>query len=217
MKKLFLLFIGVVFLFADIGVLIKTKGIVKRKAANSIMKRSVHSGYKIKNGDTIYTFDSLAVIQLKDKSIIKLDKYSTISFAKHSIKQSKGRAYYKITHQKVKQLAVITPYTTIGVKGTIFVVSDKKQNNYVALKKGRISLTAQRGEYEIYSIKEKFAKYKQNLMNEFNEYKKQLQKEFVEYKKSFDLSAGKMVVFNGNKVYEKKIDPKIFEYFKNEF
>lgn len=207
-----------VFLFAEVGVLQNKKGIVKVKSAHTIMKKSARAGYKIKDGDTIYTYNSLATIKLNDGSIIKMDKFSEIKFKPKNISQNKGRAYYKITHQKVKELAVNTPYTTIGVKGTVFVVSSKKANNFVALKKGKISLTAKKGKYAIHkTTKDEFAEFKKNMMNEFNDYKKKLKKEFIEYKKSFDLDAGNMVIFNGNNVYEKRIDPKVFEYFENEF
>jgi len=217
MKKLLLLMIGI-FLFADVGVLIKKKGFVKIKSTNSIRKKSVNVGYKIKNGDTIYTYNSLAVIKLNDNSIIKLDRFTIIKFLSENINQSKGRAYYHIIHQNIKELAVSTPYTIVGVKGTIFVVSTLKNNNFVALKKGRVSLTAKKGKYAIHkNIKDEFAQYKSEMIVGFNEYKKQLQKEFIEYKKSFELESGKMATFEGKNVYEKKIDPKLFEYFENEF
>jgi len=217
MKKLLLLIVGI-FLFADVGVLVKKNGFVKIKPAHSIRKKSVNVGYKIQNGDTVYTYDSLAVIKLNDNSTIKLDKFTTIKFLPKNITQKEGRAYYQITHQKIKKLSVNTPYTTIGVKGTVFVVSSQKKDNFVALKKGKISLNSKKGKYAIHkTIKDEFAEYKKNMMDEFNEYKKQLQKEFIEYKKSFDLEAGKMATFDGNNVYEKKINPKLFEYFENEF
>jgi hypothetical protein len=218
MKKLFLVMIALSLFANEIGTLTYKKGIVKVKHIHSIVKKSLNIGDKIKAGDKVYTYNSLATIKLIDNSIIKMDKYSTIKFDK-KITQESGRIYYQISKQKHKILEVATTFTTIGVKGTTFIVDNNKTKS-VALKKGLISLTAPKGEYEIHIKKpiSEFEAYKNSINSEFNEYKKQLYKEFIEYKKSFNLKENHSVFFDGNKAYPlNAVDDKEFEYFEFEF
>ena len=217
MKKLIILLFSVIYLLAtQIGELTYKKGIVKVQHKNSIIKKSLKIGDKIFAGDKISTYNSIATIKLEDNSTIKLDKYSTIKFDK-KIFQTNGRAYYHITHRKNSILEVATAFTTIGVKGTIFIV-DANKTKKVALKKGLISLTSPKGKYEIHSnLKKQFITFQNNIYNEFDNYKKQLNKEFIEYKKSFDLHQNMEVTFDGNKVYKKKLDKNEFKYFEENF
>jgi hypothetical protein len=219
MKKIISLLLISTFLFAgEIGTLIYKQGLVKVQHQHSIRKKSLKLNDKILNGDKISTYDSIATIELNDKSIIKLDKYSTIKFDNNKFKQENGKIYYKITKRKQQTLKVATLFTTIGVKGTIFIV-DADKTKMVALKRGLVSLTAPKGKYEIHKKKlvDEYEAFKMGMNNEFNEYKKDLYKEFIEYKKSFDLKQNFMVTFDGNKAYEKKLNPKEFDYFENNF
>ena len=214
MKKLILILISLNLFANEIATLIYKKGIVKVKHPNSIIKKSLKIGDKIYSGDKVITYNSIATLKLIDNSIIKLNKFSTIKFGK-KISQN-GEIYYHIKKQKKNIIKVATEFTTIGVKGTIFIVDTNKTKS-VSLKKGKISLTAPKGKYEIHR-KSEFENYKKNINNEFEEYKKNLYKEFIEYKKSFDLSENHMVVFNGNKVYEKNYIPKNrFDFFEKKF
>ena len=108
---------------------------------------------------------------------------------------------------------MMTNFTTIGVKGTVFVVDNS--NKTIGLKKGVISLNAKEGVYKIHKLKKEFDNYKKSVMDEFNSYKKKMQKEFIEYKKSFDIKSNTMVIFSGkNEVYEKKLDNSMFKVFE---
>ena len=219
MKKITILLFSIVYILANqIGILSYKKGIVKVQHKGNIIKKSLKIGDKIYQEDKISTYNSIATIKLDDKSIIKLDKYSTIKFG-NKITQENGRVYYHITHRKNNILEVATAFTTIGVKGTIFIV-DANKTKQVALKKGLISLTAPKGKYEIHSyknIKSEFKAFQNNYYNEFNNYKKKMEKEFIEYKKSFELHQNMEVTFNGNKVYKKKLDNNEFKYFEENF
>lgn len=220
MKKLVLFCIMAMSLFANeiIGHLIFKKGLVKVQHTHSIKKSSLKINSPIYKGDKISTYNSLATIELNDKSIIKLDKYSTIKFT-NKIEQKTGKVYYHITKRKQKMLQVATIFTTIGVKGTTFIV-DSNKIKMVALKKGLISLTSPKGKYEIHKkrLLTEYELYKLEMSNAFNSYKKNLYKEFIEYKKSFDLKQNHLVTFNGNKVYEKELNAsKYFPYFEKNF
>jgi len=218
MKKIALLFVSLSLFANEIGTLTYTDGIVKVKHLHSIVKKSLKTGDKIETGDKILTYNSLATIKLKDSSILKLNQYSTIKFGK-KITQENGEVYYHISKQKHNLIQVATNFTTIGVKGTTFVV-DSNKTKAVSLKKGVVSLTAPKGKYEIHKKRKlsEFELYQLQMNSEFNEYKKQLYKEFIEYKKSFDLKENNTVTFNGNKVYEDKTLPKQkFRFFENNF
>ena len=218
MKKLYLLMISTI-LFANqnIGHLIFKKGLVKVQHPHNIRKYSLRINDNIQNGDKISTYNSIATIELNDKSIIKLDKYSTIKFNDDKFKQETGKIYYQITKRKLHPLKVSTLFTTIGVKGTIFIVDTKHPQ--VALQKGLISLTAPKGKYEIHKTKilDEYDSFKKSMNQGFESYKEILYKEFISYKKSFDLKQNFMVTFDGNKAYEKKLNPKEFNYFQNNF
>jgi len=212
MKLLSILLMAVILNAGFLGKVVYKKGIVKVKNNSSVVKKSVNVGYKIKKGDKIYTFKSLAKIVLNDGSVIKLSNNSVVSFGE-KINQENGKVYYKIRHRKLKTFEVATNFTTIGVKGTVFVVDNTKK--LVALKKGVIDLSSPEGEYRVHKIKNEFEAYKQNLQNEFEEYKKELEKEFIEYKKTFTITSGTMVLFKGKDAYEKKLNPTLFKEFES--
>jgi len=217
-KLLLTLFTTILFANETVGHLIFKKGLVKVQHKHSIKKSSLKINSPIYKGDKISTYNSIATIELNDKSIIKLDKYSTIKFS-DKLEQTTGRVYYNIKKRKQKTLQIATMFTTIGVKGTTFIVNTN-QNKMVALKKGLISLTSPKGKYEIHKkrLLNEYEKYKLEMENNFKTYKNNLYKEFIEYKKSFDLHQNHLVTFNGNKVYQKDLNSsKYFPYFENNF
>ena len=225
MKKILLLSVILLsYSFAQqIGVLIKKEGFVKVKHSHSIRKVSIKANEPIENGDTIYTYKAIAVIKLNDTSILKLTPYSEVSFNQNKVAQKQGEIYYSIHKRKPNnKLLVSTTFTTIGVKGTIFVVNSKSKNHSVALKKGLLAFKSLKGKYELHTKKlmNEFEKYKQKQNKEFKDYKNKLYKEFIEYKSSFYLKANKTVSFDGNKVYENPMDKnysKNFKTFENNF
>jgi hypothetical protein len=214
MKKILLISLLLSSLFAQIATLIQKEGIVKVKHKGSIKKSSLKINDKIENGDTIYTYNSIAIIKLKDGSILKLTPHSALKIDENKILQKSGEIYFNIKKQKVHKLEVATAFTTIGVKGTIFIVNDN-QIQFVALKQGLLNFKALKGEYEIHktSLIEEFNNEVAQQEREFEDYKKQLYKEFIEYKKEFYLKENSIVSFTGNKVYENKMNKKNLKEF----
>jgi hypothetical protein len=221
MKKIILLALLLSSLFAQIATLVQKEGIVKVKHKDSIKKESLKINDILEKGDTIYTYNSIAVIKLKDNSIIKLTPYSELKLNENKVSQKKGEIYFNIKKRKLHKLQVATAFTTIGVKGTIFIVNDN-QIHFVALKKGLLAFKALKGKYEIHKSKliQEFNDEIKKQEREFKNYKNQLYKEFIEYKAEFKMKENNIVSFNGNKVYENRIDKnnlKEFNKFENEF
>ena len=221
MKKviLFCLLSGVVFA-SSLGIVQKVDGIVKVKHKDSIKKMKVKQGYEIMPGDIISTFrHAHAVLKLADKSSVVLDERSVIAFdSALDWKQKSGKVYYKITSKDVKnKLKIKTNFAIIGIKGTTFVVGADTNDSYVALKEGLIGVA---------SIKEEFQLYKKKVMSEYEAYVKQQQEGFEKFKKEqeeyvmtmtkeFDLEAGHVVSFSGEKAIENPLQSKEeFERFE---
>ncbi len=205
---------------ATFGEVIKVEGIVKVQHKGSIKKQKVKAGYKIQEGDIISTYrKALAVLKLHDNSKIVLDEKSTISFrSNNEVAQNSGKIYYKITSRSAKNhLKIKTDFAIIGIKGTTFIINNDQNSSYVALKEGLIGIA---------SIKEEFRLYKKKVLDEYQAYVKKQQSEFEKFKqqgqeyvmqitKEFDLHAGNVVAFKGNKAVENPLDSqKEFERFE---
>jgi hypothetical protein len=221
MKKFLLLSLLLSSLFAQIATLVQKEGIVKVRHKGSIKKSSLKIDDKIENGDIIYTYDSIAVIKLKDGSLIKLTPHSTLKIDANKLSQKNGEIYFNIKKQKAHKLKLATAFTTIGVKGTIFIVNDN-QIQFVALKQGLLNFKALKGKYEIHKSKliQEFNDEVAKQEKEFEDYKNQLYKEFIEYKAEFQIKENYIVSFNGNKVYENRMNKnnlKEFSKFESRF
>ena len=208
MKKLFLSLLLVLAVFANpVGIVQKVDGIVKVKHKDSIKKSKVKKGDAIQPGDILSTFrNSHAVLKLVDNSDVVVGERSVIAFDDAlDFAQNGGKVYYKITSKDLKnKLKIKTDFAIIGIKGTTFIVSADTNSSYVALKEGLIG---------VQSIKEEFQLYKRKVMSEFEAFKKRQQEGFEKFKKEqeeyivtmtkeFDLEAGNVVSFSGQKAIE---------------
>jgi len=203
-----------------LGVVQKVEGIVKVKPKDSIKKKKVKIGYEIQEGDIISTFrNSNAVLKLKDESVVVLGEKSTISFlAQNNVKQSEGKVYYKITSRDAdNKLKIKTNFAIIGIKGTTFVIGSDTNSSYVALKEGLIGIESMKEQFILYKkqVMQQYKNYVNKQMTEFEKYKQDQIKEVGEMTKEFDLHAGKVVSFEGNKATMDKLDSqKEFEEFE---
>ena len=203
-----------------LGVVQKVEGIVKVKPKDSIKKKKVKIGYGIQQGDIISTLrNSNAVLKLKDESVVVLGEKSTISFlAQNNVKQSEGKVYYKITSRDAdNKLKIKTNFAIIGIKGTTFVIGSDTNSSYVALKEGLIGIESMKEQFILYKkqVMQQYKNYVNKQMTEFEKYKQDQIKEVGEMTKEFDLHAGKVVSFEGNKATMDKLDSqKEFEEFE---
>ena len=208
MKKLFLLLLLGLSLSANsLGIVQKVDGIVKVKHKDSIKKSKVKQGDAILPGDILSTFrNSHAVLKLSDGSDVVLGERSVIAFDDSlDFEQKSGKIFYKITSKDVKnKLKIQTDFAIIGIKGTTFIINADQNSSYVALKEGLIGIK---------SLKEEFQLYKKRVLSEYEAFLKRQQKEFEKFKKEheeyvvtmtreFDLEAGKIVSFHGEKAIE---------------
>jgi hypothetical protein len=207
-----------------LGNIVSFQGNVKIKHKDILKKKRVVPKQAIVKGDLLVTSsDSVAVIKLVDGSRVVLDQKSTISFmAKNQLEQKNGKIFYKIvSREKKDRLKIKTNFAIIGIKGTTFIVSTRKDidEQYVSLKEGLIGIE---------SIKQDFKLYKQKVMNDYNRYKEKENSAFNKFKeqqenyifekriKKFDLAQKRRASFDNNNVKEDlwgEKDQKDFSYF----
>ena len=165
-----------------------------------------------------------AVVRVGENGFIIVGKNSQVEIDKSKgkdksgfFKQISGVVYYAFNAVKGKQkpVEVRTATTTIGIRGTRFLVTDVEGRNEIGMRKGDVSITSpEGGEFEIHKKAQvdEFQAFKQGIADgvakgekEFQDYKESTQKEFVEYKREFALGANRMASFDGKKVVEKEL------------
>ena len=176
------------------------------------------SNFLVNNNETVVTekgskavieFDDGALSVLNEKSKIKVEKAGWLSHLS-------GKIYYffKKVSSKEKPRKVKTAFTTIGIRGTTFIVSDETGDQRVALEEGKLNIESPDEPYEIHkpttaddfeSFKKQLQEKRDVLDKEYSDYKDKVEKDFVEYKKSFDLEANRVISFSGNRVDETEL------------
>ena len=163
-----------------------------------------------------------AVVRVGENGFIVIGKNSKVEIDKSKdksgfFKQISGVVYYAFNAVKGKQkpVEVRTATTTIGIRGTRFLVTDVEGRNEIGMRKGNVSVASpEGGEFEIHKKAEmdEFAAFKKEAADEiakkeqeFKDYKENTQKEFVEFKREFALGANRMASFDGKKVVEKEL------------
>jgi len=170
-----------------------------------------------KGGKAVVQFDDGALSVLSEKSKIKVEKSGWLSHLG-------GKIYYffrKISAKK-KPARVNTSFTTIGIRGTTFIVYDEGDEKRVALEEGKLNIESLDQPYEIHkpttaddfeTFKKRMQKKRDALKQEYTEYKDKVSKDFIEYKKSFELEANRVISFSGNRVNETELS----DFTKKEF
>ena len=172
-----------------------------------------------KGGKAVIQFEDGALSVVNEKSKIKVEKSGWLSHLS-------GKIYYlfRKVSSKEKTRKVKTGFTTIGIRGTTFIVYDEGDEQRVALEEGKLNLESNDKPYEIHKQEpaEDFESFKKNMQErsealnqEYNEYKDKLSKDFVEYKKSFDLEANHIIDFSGNRVDETELTDSVKEEFED--
>lgn len=199
----------------------KVEGSVKVQHEGSIKKSKVKVGMKLIKGDTILTYrKAKAVLTMFDKTKVVVNEYAKLQLlSEDEFTQSGGKVFFKVTKRQTgKGLKVNTPFAIIGVKGTEFVVSDDNSSKSLALNEGLVGVDSPSGKEFALLDKEKLdnamGNKPQSDAEGFEAYKRELMAEFTEYKKSFDLSPGKKLNFDGNKVMMSSLNKADGEMFK---
>ena len=212
--------------FADENVEVMTAEgsvVVSDRAGKS--KKSVHTKSILPPSNLLATGPTArAVIRVGENGFIIVGKNSQVEIDKSKdkeksgfFKQISGVVYYAFNSVKGKQkpVEVRTATTTIGIRGTRFLVTDVEGRNEIGMRKGNVSVTSSEGgEFEIHKQAQvdEFQAFKQGIAEgvakkekEFQDYKENTQKEFVEFKREFSLEANRMASFDGKKVVEKEL------------
>jgi len=173
--------------------------------------------YVVHEMDTVVTRDGgKAVVQLNDGAMSVLDEKSSLRVEKSNwLTHLGGKIYFTFRKVFGEPKRVNTPFSTIGVRGTTFIVSSGDAGNSVALQEGRLEVESPGEAYELHikrqrdefeAFKQEAQEKKEELNREFESYKKQINQEFVEYRKSFTLDANRVIRFSGNRVDETSLD-----------
>lgn len=218
---------GILFLnvsFADENVEVMTaEGSVVVSDAAGKAKKPVQTKSILPPSNVLTTGPTArAVVRVGENGFIIVGKNSQVEIDKSKnksgfFKQISGVVYYAFNSVKGKQrpAEVRTATTTIGIRGTRFLVTDVEGRNEIGMRKGNVSVTSpEGGEFEIHKKAQvdEFEAFKQEAADgiakkeqEFKDYKENIQKEFVEYKREFALEANRMASFDGKRVVEKEL------------
>lgn len=196
--------------------------------------RQAEAGAAIATGDMVVTrAGAQAVLEFNNGSLTVMGERSRLQVQTSKddgwLSQLGGRIYYafrKLAAQP-KSLTpgtrtayarqVRTPFATLGIRGTVFIVTLTDEDRGVALQEGRIEVASPEGEFEIHrkrqdrnfdSYKNESDKAARAIENEWQQHKRQLKEEFVEYQQSFSLEPEKVLRFDGKKVSEQLMDQK---------
>jgi len=170
-----------------------------------------------KGGKAVVQFDDGALSVLNEKSKVKVEKSGWLSHLS-------GKIFYlfRKVSGKEKPRKVKTGFTTIGIRGTTFIVYDEGDEKGVALQEGKLNIESPDKPYEIHkqkqsddfdSFKKQMQEKRDKLNREYSDYKDKISKDFVEYKKSFDLEENRTISFSGRRVDETDLS----DFTKKEF
>lgn len=175
----------------SIATLAKVVGFVKYKPKQSIKTTSARSGQVLYlcRGDKVITLkNSKAQIISKKGDVFLLDEESVLTI-NHSNKVTadEGVAYFMITKRhKANSFVVKAKFSTIGVKGTQFLVSKNENGDQVALSQGSVDVAPNGADFELFLKKEmaEFTRFKQQQESGFRDMKMQLISEFEVFNQS---------------------------------
>lgn len=201
------------------GQILKTTGVVTIINAQGESHEADGTNIVIRENETVTTSEgSQAVVRFNDGALSVLDEKSSLKVEKKNwLSHIGGKIYFTFRKVFGSDRKVKAKFSTIGIRGTTFIVTDNEDAQSVSLQEGKLELESSGDDYEIHRQKavDEFAAFKQEAMdarkamkNEYEEYKKQTMEEFVEYKKSFTMQANHVISFDGNRVDETEMGEK---------
>jgi len=223
----FMFFLWALFIFSpshavEVIEIVAAEGSVITEDAAGKRSKSVQPRDMVSTGMMLSTgADARAVVKVGSSGFLVMGKNSQVEINKAENKpgffrQMKGVVYYALNSLKRSQhsMEVRTATTTIGIRGTRFLVSDEAERNEIGMRKGVVSVSSVEGEFEIHkkSQQDEFEAFKQEgtiaidkEKREFVEYSAKTQNEFIEYKREFSLEANRMASFDGKRVVDRPL------------
>ncbi len=210
------------------GRILKVNGDVHVINEKGETRKLEESRFLVREMDTVVTSDNgTAVIRFNDGSMSVMSEKSSLRVEKTNwLSHIGGKIYFTFRKVFGKKRNVRTPFATIGVRGTTFIVFDDEDGQGVSLQEGLVEVESQAEAFEIHRVREmdEFEQFKQQMeerrkqmRSEFDSYKKDMAREFVEYRKEFTLMPERTLRFDGNRVDESRFtgeEEKAFEDFE---
>ncbi|MDH5388480.1 MAG: FecR family protein [Gammaproteobacteria bacterium] len=201
------------------GQILKTSGIVKIINAQGEAREVTGSEVVVREMDIVSTGEgSQAVVRFNDGALSVLNEKSRLQVEKKNwLSHLGGKIYFTFRKVFGGERKVKAKFSTIGIRGTTFIVTDNEDAQSVSLQEGKLELESSGDDYEIHRKKsvDEFAAFKQEALDarkamksEYEDYKKQTMEEFVEYKKNFTMQANHVISFDGNRVDETEMGEK---------
>lgn len=142
-----------------IGEAAAVKGSVKQLHTGQVRKQRMQKGSIVMDKDLILTGrGGYALLALRDDSTVEMGEESRLEFLKpYAVNQKGGENRYVISRrdgQKGNEFTVVSDFAIIGVKGTVFTVSDNTSQPFVDLEEGKLKLTAPKGKKFVIRVKD---------------------------------------------------------------
>lgn len=212
---------GVMANCASVAKLVAFEGQVSIKPSSKVLKTSPGAlPRSLCAGDEVHTFEGRALID-DGRFSVAIDQFSLAVFSgvgKAAL--NKGQALFEVRKGKAQSgVEVKTRLSVIGVKGTRFLVGDKRDGVSVVLDQGVVDIASTQGPIGFYREtspgmpeQDDFASYArqhaEGVADEraaFDQYKTAVQREFVAYVESLTLESGKELVTQGHIAVERRI------------
>lgn len=209
------------------GTILKTSGVVKIINEQGEAHNVTGTNVIVHEMETVSTGEGgQAVVQFNDGALSVLDERSSLKVGeKNWLSHLGGKIYFTFRKVFSEDWRVKTKFSTIGVRGTTFIVYDNKEEGEgVALQEGELEFESSSYGYQIHRIRDPddFETFKQRahegsktLEKDYEAYKKAALKGFYEYKKKFTLTPNYKVKFKGSVVSETEMTDKDMAAFSN--
>ncbi|MCW8831288.1 MAG: FecR family protein [Gammaproteobacteria bacterium] len=209
------------------GQILKTSGVVKIVNAQGEEREASGAEIAIHENDTVKTSaGGQAVVQTNDGSLSILSEKSVLKVEKKGwLSHLGGKIYFTFRKVFSGSQQVKAKFSTIGVRGTTFVVTDtEEEGSGVALQEGELEFVSSGYGYQVHrkrdpddfeTFKQRMLDGKKDMQKEYEKYKQATMEGFFEYKKKFTLTPNYRVVFNGSIVKEIEMTDKDKEVFSD--
>ena len=209
------------------GQILKTSGVVKIVNAQGEEREASGSDMVIHENDTVTTgAGGRAVLELNDGALSILSEKSILKVEKKNwLSHLGGKVYFTFRKVFSGSQQVKTKFSTIGVRGTTFIVTDTEEEGAgVALQEGELEFVSPGFGYEVHrkrdpddfeTFKHRQLEGAKDLEKQYEKYKKATMDGFYEYQKKFTLTPNYRVQFNRSIVKEIEMTDKDKEVFSD--